>query len=90
MHALAWVVLNTGTAKGTAGNSFYGLAIGMTVMVGAYSVGGASGAAFNPAVALAAIVMGLQPWSNLWVFLVANFGGAVIAAVTYRVVNGEE
>ena len=28
--ALAWVVLNTGTAKATAGNSFYGLAIGMT------------------------------------------------------------
>src|SRR5690606_20985620 len=39
-YALAWVVLNTGTAKGTAGNSFYGLAIGMTVMTGAFAVGG--------------------------------------------------
>src|SRR5215469_1081021 len=31
--ALAFVVLNVATAKGTANNSFYGLAIGMTVMV---------------------------------------------------------
>jgi len=32
--ALAYVVLNVATAKGTSGNSFYGLAIGMTVMAG--------------------------------------------------------
>src|SRR5438876_6927361 len=36
--ALAFVVLNVATAKGTANNSFYGLAIGMTVMVGAFAV----------------------------------------------------
>jgi aquaporin Z len=34
--ALVFVVLNTTTAKGTAGNSFYGLAIGFTVMTGAF------------------------------------------------------
>src|SRR5580658_2650533 len=50
--ALAYVVLNTATAKGTSGNSFYGLAIGMTVMIGAFAVGAVSGAAFNPAVAI--------------------------------------
>ena len=32
--ALVWVVLHTATAKGTSGNSFYGLAIGFTVMYG--------------------------------------------------------
>src|SRR5260221_5713577 len=47
--ALVYVVLNAATAKGTAGNSFYGLAIGFTVMVGAFSVGNISGGAFNPA-----------------------------------------
>jgi aquaporin Z len=41
--ALVYVVLNTATAKGTSGNSFYGLAIGFTVMVGAFSVGNISG-----------------------------------------------
>ena len=80
--ALAWVVLNTATAKGTAGNSFYGLAIGMTVMTGAYAVGGVSGGAFNPAVAVGAILMGLQTWDNLWVFLVGNLGGGAVAALT--------
>ena len=50
--ALAYVVLNSATSKGTAGNSFYGLAIGMTVMTGAFAVGGISGGAFNPAVAV--------------------------------------
>jgi aquaporin Z len=88
--ALAWVVLNTGTAKGTAGNSFYGLAIGMTVMTGAFAVGGVSGGVFNPAVAVGVTLMGLQTWANLWVYLVANFGGAALAAFTYRYVNGTD
>ena len=35
--ALVYVVLNAATAEGTSGNSFYGLAIGMTVMTGAFS-----------------------------------------------------
>jgi aquaporin Z len=37
--ALALVVLNSATATGTSGNSFYGLAIGLTVMVGAFAGG---------------------------------------------------
>ena len=49
--ALVYVVLNTATAEGTSGNSFYGLAIGMTVMTGAFAVGDISGVAFNPGVA---------------------------------------
>jgi aquaporin Z len=40
-------------------NSFYGLAIGFTVMVGAFAVGGISGGAFNPAVALGGAAMGV-------------------------------
>lgn len=42
--ALCWVVLHTAMAAGTEGNSFYGLAIGFTVLVGAYAVGALSGA----------------------------------------------
>ena len=41
--ALCYVVLNVATAKGTSGNSFYGLAVGLTVMTGAFTVGGISG-----------------------------------------------
>jgi len=50
--ALVWVVLNVATTPGTAGNSYYGSAIGFTVMLGAYAVGNISGGAFNPAIAL--------------------------------------
>jgi glycerol uptake facilitator-like aquaporin len=47
--ALAFVVLNVATARGTENNSFYGLAIGFTVVVGALAVGSISAGAFNPA-----------------------------------------
>ncbi len=87
--ALAWVVLNTATAKGTKDNSFYGLAIGMTVMTGAFAVGGISGGAFNPAVATGITLMGLSSWSNFWLFLVGEFGGALVAALAFRLVNSD-
>jgi aquaporin Z len=85
--ALVFVVLNTATAKGTSGNSFYGLAIGMTVMVGAFSVGNISGGAFNPGVAIGVTLMGLSAWSNIWIFLVAELLGSAVAALTFKTVN---
>ncbi len=85
--ALVYVVLNTATAKGTAGNSFYGLAIGFTVMVGAFSVGNISGGAFNPAVAVGISVMGLSVWPNIWIYLVADFAGGAVAAFTFKALN---
>ena len=78
--ALAWVVLNVATARGTEGNSFYGLAIGFTVVAGALAVGGISGGAFNPAIALGAMVTGLFEWNNIWIYLIADFLGAAAAA----------
>jgi aquaporin Z len=88
--ALAWVVLNAATAKGTSGNSFYGLAIGFTVMTGAFAVSSVSGGAFNPAVAVGGTAMGLVAVSNLWIYIVANFAGAAIAAVTFKTVNPQD
>jgi aquaporin Z len=85
--ALVWVVLNTATAKGTSGNSFYGLAIGFTVMAGAFAVGPVSGAVFNPAVAAGVTAMGLSSLANIWIFLVADFAGALAAAATFKAVN---
>lgn len=85
--ALCYVVLNVATAKGTSGNSFYGLAIGFTVLVGAYSVGSISGGAFNPAVAVGITLMGLSKLANIWIFLVANFVGGTLAAIVFKLVN---
>lgn len=88
--ALAWVVLNVATAKGTAGNSFYGLAIGMTVMTGAVAVGGVSGGAFNPAVGLGVFMMGLESLKQFGVYLVSDLAGAAVAALTFRFVHGRD
>jgi aquaporin Z len=88
--ALAYVILNVATAKGTASNSFYGVAIALTVLTGAITVGGISGGVFNPAVAIGIRMMGLAAWSNLWVYLVANFAGAVVAAMVFRAVNPDD
>jgi aquaporin Z len=85
--ALVYVVLNVATAKGTSGNSFYGLAIGFTVLVGAFSVGNISGGAFNPAVAMGISVMGLSSWPNIWIYLVADFAGAAVAAGAFKALN---
>src|SRR5205814_2826732 len=85
--ALVYVVLNTATAEGTSGNSFYGLAIGMTVMTGAFAVGDISGGAFNPAVALGITVMGISSWNNIWMYLVANLAGGAVAALIFQLVN---
>src|SRR5207237_6346425 len=85
--ALVFVVLNTATAEGTSGNSFYGLAIGMTVMTGAFAVGDISGGAFNPAVALGICILGISSWGNVWIYLVANFAAAVVAALVFNLIN---
>jgi|SRR4051812_3822200 aquaporin Z len=85
--ALVYVVLNAATAEGTSGNSFYGLAIGMTVMTGAFAVGDISGGAFNPAVAVGISYLGISAWENIWIYLVANFAGAVVAAFIFNMIN---
>ena len=88
--ALVYVVLNSATAEDTSGNSFYGLAIGMTVMTGAFAVGDISGGAFNPAVAVGISLLCLASWSNIWIYLAANFAAAVAAALVFNLINPSE
>lgn len=85
--ALAYVILNVATARGTEGNSYFGFAIGFTVMVAAYSVGSISGGAFNPAVAVGVTVMGLSAPANIWIFFVANFAGGAAAALVFNALD---
>lgn len=88
--ALVYVVLNVATSRSTAGNSFYGLAIGFTVLAGAFAVGSISGAAFNPAVALGVALMHLVSWSDFWIYPVANLLGAVAAAYAFSLLSLED
>ena len=82
--ALMWVILNVAIAKNTAGNGFYGIAIGAIVGAGAYAVGPISFAAFNPAVTLGLCINGFLPWSALPLYTLVQCLAAVAAGLLFR------
>jgi aquaporin Z len=88
--ALVYVVLNVATAKGTSGNSFYGLAIGFTVFAMASGLGNLSGGAFNPAVAIGVSVFKAFDWANIWIYLAGCFGGGILAALVFKMNNPDD
>jgi len=88
--ALVFVVLNVATAKATAGNSYFGLAIGLTVTAMAYGLGGLSGGAFNPAVAVGISFMKMTQWGDIWIYLVGCFGGGLLAALVFNWCNPDD
>jgi aquaporin Z len=85
--ALCYVVLNVATSKDHPTNSFYGLAIGFTVLTGAIAVGGLSGGVFNPAVAISGASIGLFAWPTLWAYLVAQIIAGIAAGLTFLALN---
>jgi aquaporin Z len=88
--ALCFVVLNVATSKHHPDNSYYGLAIGFTVVSGAFAVGAISGGAFNPSVTVAAAVAGLFAWPTLWVYLTAQGIAATAACVTFLALSPDD
>jgi aquaporin Z len=88
--ALAYVVLNAATSKATSGNSFYGLAIGFTVLTGAFAVGSISGGAFNPAVAVGASVIGLFHLPSAWIHILGDLAGGLVAGLTFVYLNPDD
>jgi len=70
------------------GNDYYGLAIGFSVVAGAYGAGTVSGGCFNPAVAIGIDVSSMHlgiGWSLLYV--VFELVGCALAAILYKVVR---
>lgn len=91
--ALCLVVLQTATSKKTEGNSYYGLAIGFTIVVAAFAGGPISGGAFNPAVGLGPILVqaitGHGTFADLWLYLVGPFAGGGLAALAFNLQGGD-
>lgn len=93
--ALALVVLNTAATRATQGNSFYGLAIGITIVAAAFAGGPISGGAFNPAVGFGATfgsaIFAGGSWSDLWLYIAGPLiGGAAGAAIHWFQMKGSE
>jgi len=92
--ALAYVMLNVATHSKTQGNSYFGLAIGFTILVAAFAGGPISGGAFNPAVGtgitFAHALWGGGTWEHLWIYLVGPIIGGALAGVVFDYLNPNE
>ena len=89
--ALCYVVLQVATSKKTEGNSYYGLAIGSTVLVGAFAVGGIFClGAFNPAVAVGLGLIKSACWFGVGIISATNLIAGACAALVYKFVDAEE
>mgnify|MGYP001379547465 FL=1 len=91
---LVFVILNVALNKNLKGNQFYGLAIGLTVTAGAFTVGNISGAVFNPAVSFGPSLFSfIDPQvvgtnvssSDFFIYyLISGTIGSVIASYLYK------
>ena len=88
--ALAYVILNVATTKGTAGNSFYGLAIAGTVLAMALTIGSFSGGAFNPAVGVGLSIQKSFCWEQIWIYFVGPLAGGALAAIVFNYINEDD
>ena len=91
---LCSVILAVATSKKLEGNYIYGLAIGLTLAAGAYAGGSISGGVYNPAVALGPMILKSliegYSFSNLIIYLIGPFSGAVIAAWVFKYLNPKD
>ena len=88
-YLLVFVILNVATHPNLDGNSFYGFAIGLTVMAGAFCVGPLSGGVFNPAVSIGPSLIDIITGNGVsqyfvWYYLTAPMAGSVMAVVHFN------
>ncbi|HLZ16723.1 MAG TPA: aquaporin [Cyclobacteriaceae bacterium] len=86
--ALVSVILNVAVSPSVSGNNYYGLAIGFTVLAGAFAGGGISGGAYNPAVGIGpclidTLVGGNNSLSTVWLYLVGPPAGAWLGSKVF-------
>lgn len=90
---LALVVLCVAVHPKVKGNSFYGAAIGLTILAAAWAGGPVSGGAFNPAIGISSIVMDALnaevAVGYSWVYLAGPVAGGLVAGVAYRIIAGD-
>lgn len=87
--ALCYVVLHTATARNNEGNSFYGFAIGGTVLAGIFATAGLCYGAFNPAVALGLLAMKAAIWNTVWITASTNLVSGLLAGLVYKITSND-
>lgn len=88
---LVFTVCQVALPKKVEGNQFFGLAIGLTVVVGALAIGNISGAALNPAVGVGPLLFDIvnigDHMSDISLYLVGPLLGGAVASVVHTVVQ---
>lgn len=91
------VILYVAASRKTAGNSYYGLAIGVVVTGIAITSGEISAGVFNPAVGLGPMAIdtlfgscSCNPFEYGWIYLAGPLSGSAIAAMTFRFLSPED
>lgn len=88
--ALAYVVLNVAYTRSNAGNSHFGLTIGLTFTALIWTLGSISGGMFNPALALGASIAGMLEWGDFWLYVIGSLLGAAAATSAFQVIYGRQ
>eukprot|EP01116_Phalansterium_solitarium_P010555 TRINITY_DN2545_c0_g1_i2.p1 TRINITY_DN2545_c0_g1~~TRINITY_DN2545_c0_g1_i2.p1 ORF type:complete len:258 (-),score=28.25 TRINITY_DN2545_c0_g1_i2:145-918(-) len=91
--ALVLVMLNSATTKSQRSNSFFGQAIGFTVVAAAWSAGPISGGGFNPALIGPIFLCNFIHRVNIdsiWIYLIAPLLGGTLSSVIFRLTNTAE
>lgn len=93
--ALCYVVLNVATTQASAGNQYFGLAIGFTVVSAAVAIGQISNCCLNPAVALGSFVAALlahgrNAFGDYSIYFFVPFLGSFFGAVAFYLVRRHE
>lgn len=84
---LIYVGLNASTAKGRKGNMFYGLSVGLTVLVMIYAIGAISGSILNPALAIGMSIMKFTSFTDIWIYMIGCFSAGILGAIVYRLIH---
>jgi aquaporin Z len=82
--ALVYVALNVHHGGHDKERSpLQGLSVGFALTAMMYGLGGISGGAFNPAVAMSMMVADMADWGEWWIYLIGSVLGAAAAATVF-------
>ena len=88
-YLLTLVYLNVARKESTGNNSYYGLAIGFTVLAISFVGVSISGGAFNPAVGIGPNIVSAQ-FGHIWIYIVGPLLGGALAGFTYHFLYPKE